>query len=298
MGWYTGSAIDTTNLDAGGDNAGSARAAILAMAQAINAMAQGRGTTDGVASLDSSGRVPEAQLALALTKSGNLAGLANLATARQNLGASAIGSSILTAADGAAVQTLLGFMAAAGGTFSGAPKYAANPGDGNTLARKQYVDEQVALQQAILKVAILADVKGSGTVGGTFTSGAWRVRTLNTEVYDPAGVVTLDAPNNRFTLGAGTYLLLGLMPAFEVINHRARIWNVTDTAALAYSQNARSAANTQTNALLLTVFTIAGDKVYQVEHQCSSTRDTFGFGYPDNFGDAEIYTQIFVMKLA
>ena len=145
---------------------------------------------------------------------------------------------------------------------------------------------------------MLAHCRGLGVQGGTFTSGAWQVRTLNSEIYDPDAIVTLDAPSNRFTLAAGTYEMEILAPAFEVNSHRARLYNVTDAAVAAYSQNARSASNTQTVARILTHLTLAGAKVFQVEHRCASTRDTFGFGYPDNFGDAEIYTQVHITKTA
>mgnify|MGYP007000107383 len=38
--------------------------------------------------------------------------------------------------------------------------------------------------------AIIADVKASNGNGGTFTTGDWRTRDLNTEISDPDGIVS------------------------------------------------------------------------------------------------------------
>lgn len=61
MPWPTGG-IPTTNLDAGTDSPGLARPALLATVQAVNDIAGSRGAADGVASLDSGGKLPAAQL--------------------------------------------------------------------------------------------------------------------------------------------------------------------------------------------------------------------------------------------
>ncbi|MGB7337070.1 MAG: hypothetical protein WBD01_14885, partial [Salaquimonas sp.] len=47
--------------------------------------------------------------------------------------------------------------------------------------------------------AVIYDLKSSGSGGGTFTSGAWQTRSLNT-LYDPDGHVTL--VSNAFTFDA------------------------------------------------------------------------------------------------
>ena len=54
--------------------------------------------------------------------------------------------------------------------------------------------------EELLKLAILSDVKSSGTAGGSFTSGSWVDRTLNTEV-DPESFVTFSSSNDYFALG-------------------------------------------------------------------------------------------------
>lgn len=63
--WPT-STIDTTYLDAGTDSVAAARPAILATANAVNAMEAAYGTANGVATLDSNSQVPVGQLGNAL----------------------------------------------------------------------------------------------------------------------------------------------------------------------------------------------------------------------------------------
>src|SRR5690606_21247003 len=52
------------------------------------------------------------------------------------------------------------------------------------------------------RVAYLKDVKPSGTAGGTFTSGSWQTRDLNTIEGDSSFV---SLASNQFTLQPGTY---------------------------------------------------------------------------------------------
>jgi microcystin-dependent protein len=65
MAWPAGG-IPTANLDAGTDSPGLARPALLAAVQAVNDIAASRGAADGIAALDSGGKVPAAQLPVSL----------------------------------------------------------------------------------------------------------------------------------------------------------------------------------------------------------------------------------------
>jgi hypothetical protein len=64
----------------------------------------------------------------------------------------------------------------------------------------------------------IKDEKSSGTASGTFTSGAWQTRTLNTVSGDTA-MVSLSS--NQFTLGVGTYQIIAKAPAFDVSQSRS-----------------------------------------------------------------------------
>jgi microcystin-dependent protein len=59
---WPGSSISTANLDAGTDSPALARPALLAAVQAVNDIVSMRAVADGVASLDSTGQVPAAQI--------------------------------------------------------------------------------------------------------------------------------------------------------------------------------------------------------------------------------------------
>jgi hypothetical protein len=61
MAW-PGSTISTNNLDDASDKPANARADLLSAVQAVNDIVDSRGVANGVASLDGSGHVPDAQI--------------------------------------------------------------------------------------------------------------------------------------------------------------------------------------------------------------------------------------------
>jgi hypothetical protein len=144
MGAWPSGAVSTTNVDQTSDAAGNARADIETAFTRINDMLTARESVDGVCGLDASGFVPSARIAgFGLLKANNLSDLALASAARTNLGITATGNSVVTAATAAAALSVLGGMPIAGGTFTGAPLYAANPTADDQLARKKYVDDSV-----------------------------------------------------------------------------------------------------------------------------------------------------------
>lgn len=142
----------------------------------------------------------------------------------------------------------------------------------------------------------LQDQKTSGTAGGTFTSGAWQTRTLNTEVTDEIGS-TLST--NQFTLPAGTYEIQASCPAYKTGSHKAKLRNVTDTSdvLLGSSEYSDSGNNIQTRATVAGRFTIAAAKTFEIQHQAASTRATDGFGFAASFG-TEIYAEVLIWRVA
>ena len=141
--------------------------------------------------------------------------------------------------------------------------------------------------------AIIADQKAQNTDGGTFTSGAWRERDLQTEIADPDGIVSISS--NQFTLGAGTYLIKWTPPAWNVRDQQSRLYNVTDTSEVAVgaSNDAVYFGNSISSARV----TITGSTAFSIEHQCSDTVATIGFGCAANFG-TEQYTIVEIFKEA
>lgn len=148
-------------------------------------------------------------------------------------------------------------------------------------------------------LAVLSDRQTSGTAGGTFTSGAWQTRAINTEEYDADGIVSISA--NQFTLQAGTYRIIATAPAVGVDKHKARLRNVTDgtTTLLGTSQYSASASTyAATESRIDNVFTIASAKTFEIQHQGQTTRATSGFGVPSSLSVDEIYTVVCIIKLS
>jgi hypothetical protein len=148
-------------------------------------------------------------------------------------------------------------------------------------------------------VIVLTDSKSSGTAGGTFTSGAWRTRDLQTEQHDGPGACTLPG-SNQFTLLAGTYEVDARAPAFYVNSHQAILYNVTDAGTTLTGTSEYSGVGTAysvTPSVIRGVFTIAATKTFEVRHQCTSTNTTFGFGQPAGF-TTEVYTTVTLRKIA
>jgi hypothetical protein len=147
------------------------------------------------------------------------------------------------------------------------------------------------------QIAIIIDEKTDGTSGGTFTSGAWRTRDLNTKLHDDIGI-TLSS--NEFTLPAGTYEVRINAPAYRVDYHQARLYNVSDAvvALTGTSEIANDSSNTPTHSFITGTFTIASSKTFRVEHDADTTNATSGFGIASSAtGVPEVYTQVHIRKL-
>ena len=136
---------------------------------------------------------------------------------------------------------------------------------------------------------LLQDIKASGSDGGTFTSGSWVTRILNTEVVDEGGNCSLSS--NQFTLAAGTYEYKISCPAFRCDNHQAVLYNVTDAAIVAYGTSEISGPSdaTGTRSWVAGKMTLAAPKVFEVQHQCIATQATNGLGVGAGLG-SELYT--------
>ena len=124
--------------------------------------------------------------------------------------------------------------------------------------------------------AIIADQKSSNTSGGSFSSGGDRTRDLNTEIADADGIVSISS--NQFTLQAGTYLIRGSAPAYNVGRHVAWIYDVTNSANVGYFGTAQhSYSGVVSSSFFYGRHTISGATVYEIRHKCE-TSQSIGFG--------------------
>lgn len=133
------------------------------------------------------------------------------------------------------------------------------------------------------------DQKAQNTAGGSFTSGAWRTRDLNTIVSDQYGLASVT--NNQLTLAPGTYRCEIACPARAVGNHQARLQNISDGATTLLGRGARTdaASQAQTESIICGEFRIGRSTVFEVQHQTGTGSATTGFGIQMNF-TTEVYT--------
>lgn len=134
--------------------------------------------------------------------------------------------------------------------------------------------------------------------GGTFTSGAWQTRTLNTEVVTEIAGASLSS--NQITLPAGTYFIKIVAPAYRTEQTQARLRNITDGVTAVNSirhllDNGSFFGLSNVGAELIT---IASSKVFELQHRCSSTQATDGFGahFGNNSGETNVWSEVYIYK--
>jgi len=136
---------------------------------------------------------------------------------------------------------------------------------------------------------LIVDEKAQNTDGGTFTSGAWRTRDLTSEKVDMGNNAALSS--NQITLDAGTYKCFISAPGVHCLEHIIRLYNITDTSVelTGSSEAERDGSVSSNRSFIVGRFTIAAQKVFEVQHQCTNTKATVGFGDAVNL-QAETYT--------
>src|SRR5574341_1440493 len=127
---------------------------------------------------------------------------------------------------------------------------------------------------------LIRDEEAQGTASGTFTSGAWQTRTLNTEVLDTGNHASLAA--NQITLQPGTYEVFAWASAYLVQGHQCRLQNITDGTTIALGTSAYSDANDLSPSVIQYRFTLTTAKVLELQHRCEITRISNGYGLRAN----------------
>jgi hypothetical protein len=147
--------------------------------------------------------------------------------------------------------------------------------------------------------AYLRDQKPAGTPGGTFNSGAWRTRNLNTEVFDVGGIVSL--AGNQFTLQAGTYFIYARAPAFNVNRHQAKLRDVTNGVdALIGSSMTAATFNLfgYNDSIVSGRISPVAQTTYELQHRCEFSQADRGLGQEANFGVTEVYAEVWIYREA
>jgi len=146
--------------------------------------------------------------------------------------------------------------------------------------------------------AIFNETQASGTNGGTFTSGSYLKRTLNTTVIN--NIVGCSIAASVITLPAGTYEFSGSANAYAVDRHKSRLQNTSDatTLQIGTTELAGAVDVVSSRTFIDGGFTLAATKTIELQHRCQTTVATYGWGVSSNFGDSEIYSQITITKVA
>ena len=139
------------------------------------------------------------------------------------------------------------------------------------------------------------DEKASGTGGGTFTSGSFQTRTLNTSVTNEISGASLSS--NQITLPSGTYFIFASAPAFRVNEHKAKLRNITDSSDTIIGSNeyAYTYADAGTRSFVIGRFTISAQKTFELQHRCSQT---LTFGQAVTYSVVEVYADVQIWKVA
>jgi len=145
------------------------------------------------------------------------------------------------------------------------------------------------------RTAYIKDVKSSGTNGGTFTSGAWQTRDLNTLEGDTEFV---SLSSNQFTLQSGKYNIEAYAPAMQVNGHVIKIRDITSSVDIIIGTSGYAATSGASNlSKAISDLEVISNTTFEVQHRCNTTKATNGLGNPLNFGVDEVYTTIKITKL-
>lgn len=145
------------------------------------------------------------------------------------------------------------------------------------------------------------DQKASGVDAGSATTGAYVVRTLNTE--SPGNQIDVKLSGNGFTLPAGTWFIQASAPGNRVDRHKIKLKNTTTTStadSIKYpvigSSEFSSSSSwfAQTNSILSGIVSITEETVFTLLHGFQTAYSGSGLGLASNFGgnEHEIYARV------
>jgi hypothetical protein len=169
--------------------------------------------------------------------------------------------------------------------------------DATTFLRgdNTFASAQGAYESQLLHVR---DEKSANTAGGTFTSGDWRTRTLNTVMTNEISGASLSS--DQVTLPSGTYFINASAPFHNSGRVKAILRNTSDSSdAIIGTSDFGSAADDQQGTNFITGrFTIASSKTFEIQQRCESTTATTGFGVSSNSTVTEVYTDVQIWKVS
>lgn len=151
---------------------------------------------------------------------------------------------------------------------------------------------------SLTQVLWVRDEKASGTTGGSAGAGTSVTRTLNTVKKNTISGASLSG--NQVGLPAGTYRATAFAPANNVGPHQAYLYNVTDAATQVVGTNAYAGGSTISTHSVIgeAEFTLSASKVFEIRHWTNTGTASTGLGNAVSSGQGEVYTQLFIEKVA
>ena len=146
--------------------------------------------------------------------------------------------------------------------------------------------------------AVICDQKAGTSAGGTFTAGSHIQRDLNTELFDPDGIVTI--ASNEFTVPAGNYLIVWKAPAFGVARHTSRLRDVTGsmTSVEGTTSYCHASYGNQTDSWGWARVTPTASNTYQIRHRCETTNNGNGLGVDSSSASDSKFTVVWIFREA
>ena len=127
--------------------------------------------------------------------------------------------------------------------------------------------------------AVIAKVHAAGAGDfGSYTTGDWRTRDIDTEITDEDDIVSISS--NQFTLQAGTYLINFGCTMYHCNRHAIRLRNITDSTDAGVGNP--NMGYTYSACLFTTGVcrvSIASAKVFEVQGYPSTTKTGNGMGF-------------------
>lgn len=161
-----------------------------------------------------------------------------------------------------------------------------------------------------LKLWVASEQVGTNTTGGTFTSGAWQTRALNTIVSSPPGDTDVQlgvapAGANQLLLQPGVYQISVRAPYFLTDQTVIKVRDITGgTDAIIGGVDSSSTGGDGNSALsnfssAEDNITVSGSaRVYEIQHRCTTTKSTDGFGISTSATSPGAFSYVTVTKLS
>ena len=148
----------------------------------------------------------------------------------------------------------------------------------------------------LTRTAYIKDIKATTVAGGTFTQAALQTRDLN-DLSGDTSFISLTT--NQFTLNPGKYDIYASAPAFKVSTHQAVLYNITDSSVdiVGTSKVSAFGDDVDNDSTVIGSIDISISTTYELQHECTQTKTTDGFGSDSSLGLDEVYAQVRITKI-